>query len=152
MRKENCYKALLFVILLVFILLAVTCKPITDNDGIANAPVYTVTFDKNYGNSEASPAVMTVTRPALTTSSLPTPSARAGYVFKEWTTYPDGSGADFTKDTIVKGNVTVYAQWEASSPPAPSPNIAPDALASTGKFGNRLAHYRSLLHRIYNIS
>jgi uncharacterized repeat protein (TIGR02543 family) len=36
---------------------------------------------------------------------------RNGYVFTAWNTKVDGSGTVFFSDTLVKANITVYAQW-----------------------------------------
>lgn len=76
---------------------------------------YTVTFDKNNetpGSTEADPQTKTVVAPDTTIGGFPTPPTREGYLFTKWNTEPDGSGDDFTADTEVTGNITVYAQWE----------------------------------------
>ncbi len=71
----------------------------------------TVTFHKNGGDTEASPAQITVTS-GSTVGTLPTAPTRDGYTFKGWNTAPDGNGTEFTADTPVTGDITVYAQWE----------------------------------------
>ncbi|GHU15123.1 hypothetical protein FACS1894163_00790 [Spirochaetia bacterium] len=79
------------------------------------ANTYTVTFDKNGGDTEASPTSRSVTHGG--TVSLPTTApAWAGYTFSGWNTAADGSGTAFTTSTPVMGDITVYAQWAAISP------------------------------------
>jgi uncharacterized repeat protein (TIGR02543 family) len=73
---------------------------------------YTVTFDRNGGDTEADPKTKTVTSPATTVVILPHHPTRTGdYYFKNWTTNPDGSGTEFTAITPVTADITVYAQW-----------------------------------------
>ena len=76
-------------------------------------PRFTVTFDKNGGDTEASPRTKTVTSPATTVGTLPAEPTRAGYDFTGWNTQPNGSGATFTASTPVTVGITVYAQWAA---------------------------------------
>ena len=71
----------------------------------------TVTFDKNGGDTEADPKTITVTS-GSTVGTLPTAPTRDGYTFKGWNTASDGNGTEFTVDTPVTGDITVYAQWE----------------------------------------
>lgn len=73
---------------------------------------YTVTFDKNGGDTQANPSAKTVAEPATTVASLPTAPTRVGYAFKGWNTAPDGSGTAFTASTKVSASITVYAQWD----------------------------------------
>jgi len=73
---------------------------------------YTVTFDKNGGDTDASPSsISEVTSGATVT--LPTAPARSGYTFSGWNTVAGGSGSTFTGSTAVTSNITVYAQWTA---------------------------------------
>jgi uncharacterized repeat protein (TIGR02543 family) len=72
---------------------------------------YTVSFDKNGGNTEASPATRTVNSPSTTINTLPTPPTRSGYIFGGWYTAQDDGGSEFTASTTVSGNITVYARW-----------------------------------------
>jgi uncharacterized repeat protein (TIGR02543 family) len=74
------------------------------------AATYTVTFNKNGGNTEANPTTKTVTAGG-NVGALPTPPARAGYTFTGWNTQTDGNGTSFTTTTTVTANITVYAQW-----------------------------------------
>jgi uncharacterized repeat protein (TIGR02543 family) len=71
---------------------------------------YTVTFDKNGGDTEANPQTRTVASPATTVDSLPADPTRSGYIFIGWNTAPGGTGTPFTASTPVTGNITVYAQ------------------------------------------
>jgi len=89
-------------------------KDTTFNITVTAAPVvsYTVTFNKNGGDTEASPTTKTVTPPATTIDALPTPPTRTGYTFKEWNTESDGSGTTpFIATTPVTATITVYAKW-----------------------------------------
>jgi len=85
-----------------------------DSDKTINANftinTYTVTFDKNGGDTEANPGTKTATHGGHI-DSLPTPPSRIGYTFREWNTEADGSGARFDSNTPVYGDITVYAQW-----------------------------------------
>ena len=75
------------------------------------AHTYTVSFDKNGGDTEADPTAKTVTFPAAYLDALPAPPARTDYAFAGWNTQADGSGTAFTASTPVVANITVYAQW-----------------------------------------
>jgi uncharacterized repeat protein (TIGR02543 family) len=77
---------------------------------------YTVTFNKNSGDTEANPQTKTVTVPATTIDNLPTPPTRAEYTFDGWNTQEDGLGTSFTAATTVTASITVYAQWTAQVP------------------------------------
>ena len=73
-----------------------------------------VTFDKNGGDTETDPRVMTqkVNEGASTRFELPSVQpTREGYEFTGWNTKADGTGAAFTAETEVKQSLTVYAQW-----------------------------------------
>ncbi|MCL2013189.1 MAG: InlB B-repeat-containing protein [Cystobacterineae bacterium] len=74
--------------------------------------VYTVVFDKNGGDTEANPQSKTVERHMSTIDALPEAPTREGYKFLGWNTQADGSGSVFTANTLVRENLTVYAQWE----------------------------------------
>ncbi|MDR3148343.1 MAG: InlB B-repeat-containing protein, partial [Treponema sp.] len=82
---------------------------------------YTVSFNKNGGDTEPSPAAVTVTSPATTVRTLPTlpirPNPSGGeYSFAGWKTAPDGSESDFTTATVVPADITVYAHWVVVPP------------------------------------
>ncbi len=74
----------------------------------------TVTFDKNGGDSEASPAAKSVMRDG-NIGTLPTPPTRTGYTFNGWNTAANGSGTVVTAATVATANITVYAQWIANN-------------------------------------
>jgi uncharacterized repeat protein (TIGR02543 family) len=70
---------------------------------------YTVTFDKNGGTTEASPA--SIPTNYNTTVTLPTAPAKTGYTFASWNTAAGGGGTAFTAATPVTASLTVYAKW-----------------------------------------
>ncbi len=74
---------------------------------------YTIAFDKNGGDTEASPG--SIEADYNTFASLPTPPEKAGHTFTGWNTMPDGTGSPFTGSTAVTGDATVYAQWAINS-------------------------------------
>ncbi|MCL2763560.1 MAG: SUMF1/EgtB/PvdO family nonheme iron enzyme [Treponema sp.] len=53
-----------------------------------------------------------------TVETLPLPPIRAGYVFHNWNTRANGSGAVFCETTVITANTTVYAQWLDDISPA----------------------------------
>ncbi|MDR3166562.1 MAG: InlB B-repeat-containing protein, partial [Treponema sp.] len=54
--------------------------------------IYTVTFNKNGGDTDAEPVTTTVNSPATNIGSPPTPPTRTGYTFAGWNTLADGLG------------------------------------------------------------
>jgi uncharacterized repeat protein (TIGR02543 family) len=76
---------------------------------------YTVTFDKNGGDTEAVPAEKTVTSPDTTVGALPAPPSRNGYNFAGWDTLAGGGGSVFSDTTVVSADTIVYAQWTAKT-------------------------------------
>jgi uncharacterized repeat protein (TIGR02543 family) len=74
---------------------------------------YTVTFDKNGGDTDASPTSRTGIISGGTTT-LPTAPTKTGYAFVGWNTRANGSSTTFTGSTTVTANLTVYAQWTIS--------------------------------------
>jgi len=73
---------------------------------------YQVTFDENATDEPGTYAIVTVPAQNSTGNNMPSEPTRNGYTFKGWNTVPDGNGTVFDKDTLVTGNITVYAQWE----------------------------------------
>ena len=74
-----------------------------------------VIFDKNGGDTEASPRIMSQEKVAGSANHFDLPTTnptRTGYLFNGWNTKADGTGAVFTAETDVTGNMTVYAQWK----------------------------------------
>jgi uncharacterized repeat protein (TIGR02543 family) len=86
-----------------------------------SAETYMVTFDKNGGDTDASPKTKSVTRPDLHIDALPEEPTWTGWNFAGWNT---GSGTPFEQTTVVAGNLTVYAQW---TPVKFNITLAPDA-------------------------
>ncbi len=77
-----------------------------------------VVFDKNGGDTEASPRVMMQDKieGAVNHFDLPmTEPTRSGCKFTGWNTKPDGTGEAFTAETDVTESLTVYAQWQPVS-------------------------------------
>jgi uncharacterized repeat protein (TIGR02543 family) len=72
---------------------------------------YTVIFDKNGGKTEANPQTMLAKAPSFTVMLPNGEPERDGHIFTAWNTKADGSGTKFTRGTVVKANMTVYAQW-----------------------------------------
>ena len=75
---------------------------------------YTVTFDKNGGDTEADPTTKTATHGG-NVGTLPTAPTRACYTFTSWNTKANGSGTKFKATTAVTADITVYAQWTINS-------------------------------------
>lgn len=72
-------------------------------------------FDKNGGDTEASPRVMLQEKivGVINHFDLPTVEpTRSGYKFTGWNTKADGTGDVFTAETDVTESMTVYAQWQ----------------------------------------
>ena len=88
------------------------CPSPNEGGGTPLEEVYTVIFDKNGGHTEANPSSKTVERHMSTIDALPEAPTREGYKFLGWNTQADGSGSVFTANTLVRENLTVYAQWE----------------------------------------
>jgi len=82
----------------------------SDDDPIEDPDTFTVTFDKNGGDTEADPPTIEVEDG--NTVTLPTPPTREGYRFIEWNIDRDGEGSGFDETTTVTEDITVYAQWE----------------------------------------
>ena len=77
-----------------------------------------VIFDKNGGDTEASPSVMIQDKVVGVVKHFALPTVeptRAGYDFVNWNTKQDGTGDIFTAATDVTENMTVYAQWKSNT-------------------------------------
>ena len=79
--------------------------------------LYTITFNKNGGNTEANPSSLVVQEGVSIGPSMPTPPARTGYTFTGWNTAANGSGSMFDENTLVTSNATLYAMWASSGQP-----------------------------------
>jgi uncharacterized repeat protein (TIGR02543 family) len=109
-------------VMLVFGMLAAGC-PTGNEVGPEWSYSYKVSFDKNGGVTEASPAAKIVEAPATTVGSLPTPPTNTTAdktVFQGWYTQngtDDGNwGAQFLAATKVSADITVYAKWGSTEP------------------------------------
>lgn len=77
-----------------------------------------VIFDKNGGDTEASPSVMIQDKVVGVVNHFVLPTVeptRTGYDFVNWNTKQDGTGDIFTAATDVTENMTVYAQWKSNA-------------------------------------
>ena len=99
-------------------------KRMADADGSNNYYMWQVAngirviFDKNGGDTEASPRIMSQEKVAGSANHFDLPTTnptRSGYIFTGWNTKADGSGDAFTATTDVTSNITVYAQWKDST-------------------------------------
>ena len=75
---------------------------------------YTVTFNGDGATVDLVPASKIVSSPDTKVDSLPTAPKKDGFYFCGWFTGRNGSGTEFTADTVVAGNITVYAFWSAN--------------------------------------
>ena len=80
------------------------------------SPDYTVNFDANGGTVEETSRTL---NEFAAIGVLPTPAERDGYEFAGWNTAQDGSGVTYTNATVVRANVTLYAQWISNEPEEP---------------------------------
>ena len=96
-------------------------KSMADADGTDDYYMWQVAsgirmvFDKNVGDTEASPRVMLQEKivGVINHFDLPTVEpTRSGYKFTGWNTKADGTGDIFTAETDVTESMTVYAQWQ----------------------------------------
>ena len=64
---------------------------------------------------------------ALTNECMPKDPTKDGYTFKEWNTKENGKGETFTGESVVNGDMTVYAIYtkDSASTPAPTPTPKP---------------------------
>jgi uncharacterized repeat protein (TIGR02543 family) len=86
-------------------------------------PDYTVNFNANGGDGSMSAQTGAFTSSSLTSNSF----SRSGFDFAGWNTAADGSGTAYA-DGASYGfgtNLTLYAQWVSSTPPAPTPYMGP---------------------------
>ncbi|MFW0894304.1 InlB B-repeat-containing protein [Gardnerella sp. Marseille-Q9181] len=60
-----------------------------------------------------------------TSESMPADPTQADKDFAGWNTQKDGQGDAFTKDSVVKSDMTVYAQFKDKVKPAPAPTPSP---------------------------
>ena len=78
---------------------------------------FTVTFDKNGGDTDPIPDKIKVASTGRATVKFPeTPPTWEGYKFTGYTLKADGTGAFMENGTQVKGDITLYAQWDDGKP------------------------------------
>lgn len=80
------------------------------NGSVLIKTTYTVTFNKNGGDTEANPTTKTASYGG-NVGTLPTPPTKTGYTFNSWNTQADGNGTTFNASTAVTADITVYAKW-----------------------------------------
>lgn len=111
-------KIIVFLIVLYSLFALLAC----DTDNIPSlAPggfstEYTVAFNSQFHDMESdtvmpNPTSKTVSPPATTVDSLPTPPSMSGYTFGGWWTGKNGTGIPFTTATNVFSDRVVYAYW-----------------------------------------
>ena len=98
-------------------------------------PVYTVTFNDQGATTHVTPSTKTVTYPATTVGSLPTPPEKTFCTFGGWYTQTGGAGDEFTAGTTVTGDITVYAKWTFNPIYTAKNNLAVgDIVLQNGKY------------------
>jgi uncharacterized repeat protein (TIGR02543 family) len=76
---------------------------------------YTVTFMRNDGTNDTW-GIKTVTVPvtSIGAGNFPMDPTRSDYNFTGWSTQTDDTGTAFVHDTVISGDITVYARWAHS--------------------------------------
>lgn len=70
---------------------------------------FVITFDSQ-GGTAVDP--VTITTPSTTIGNLPASPTKTGFTFAGWFTEQDGKGAQFTANSLVTADMTVYAFWQ----------------------------------------
>jgi uncharacterized repeat protein (TIGR02543 family) len=80
-------------------------------------PQYTITFDLQGGNinGDATQQTRTANSGSALGVNIPSNPSKNGDTFDGWYTDGNGGGSAFTADTLVAGDLTVYAKWEITS-------------------------------------
>ena len=78
--------------------------------------IYTVTFIKNGGLTEATPSAVTVQSGLSIGTSMPEAPTYPGYTFTGWNIESNGSSKPFDENSPVSSNLTVFAQWISNTP------------------------------------
>lgn len=73
---------------------------------------YVVTFNGQGAEADPNPLTKNVTSPATKVDALPSPPTKNGYIFAGWWTSANGYGTQFTANTLVSADDTVFAKWE----------------------------------------
>ncbi|MBD5491693.1 MAG: hypothetical protein HDR16_06150 [Lachnospiraceae bacterium] len=82
-----------------------------------NVKKYTVTFDSQGGTYVG--AIKNIVENTKI-ASLPNPPSRNYFTFRGWYTQPNGQGRIFDENTIINGDMTVYAYWTLQSASIPN--------------------------------
>ena len=101
-----------------------------------------VVFDKNGGDTEASPSVMMQDKVVGVVNHFDLPMTeptRSGCKFTGWNTKPDGTGEAFTAATDVTESLTVYAQWQPVSSTESGGNSGSNSGGNSGSTGGNSA-------------
>jgi len=93
--------------IIVFFVYNLLCAACSETE-TADKSSFTVTFDKNGGDTEANPQTITITPPVKTIDTLPEPPTRSGYDFSGWL---NSDNKVFDETTVINGNITVKAAW-----------------------------------------
>ncbi len=75
-----------------------------------------VKFDSQGAKFVANPNTKAILGGATTVGALPRNPVKDGFIFGGWNTKADGTGTEFSENTPVTGDVTVYAVWEEVLP------------------------------------
>jgi uncharacterized repeat protein (TIGR02543 family) len=75
---------------------------------------YRVTFDKNGGDTQASPTYLLWDNNSATSNPMPTPPTKSGYTFNGWNSAGNGTGDSMTTAYGVTAPLTAYAVWATS--------------------------------------
>ena len=76
---------------------------------------YKVTFKANYGMNATLGTCTVRAGDVVGAANMPADPVRSGNTFVGWNRAANGSGTAFTANTVVTGDITVYAQWIADS-------------------------------------
>lgn len=90
-----------------------------------------VTFDANGGAFADN--TTTKEMPAIIgkTVTLVQQPVKTDHTFTGWNTKADGTGETFDANTVIKKEMTVYAQWKKPTPPTPKPDPKPEPKPTT---------------------
>lgn len=95
---------------------------------------YTVTFNMNGGNIEATPETQLVLEDELIKEPEDTNAfTKEGYIFDGW----DYNGVKYNFDTPVGGNMELVARWISNSSPVQQYQVVFDANKGTGTMNNQ---------------
>ncbi|NCD06431.1 MAG: BspA family leucine-rich repeat surface protein, partial [Spirochaetia bacterium] len=94
-----------------FILIGISFLVIVGFSGCpSQSQVYKLSFNTDGGSPITSQLVI-----ENKTTSMPDSPTKEGYIFGGWYTEINGGGTEFTSNTKVTGDITVYAKWDSYS-------------------------------------